>query len=228
MVSDSTTVRGDCKPGAKLQNVVTNQPPPPGTCSVIIAGTNDLADGQQRNVYKHLERSINTKLRTADTCVVVSTLPYRHDLPACHPLHLETALVNAYIEELCARHPRAEVLDFNQIGRSAFSNQGMHLKPQCKRLLADMLVEVVKRLDNAILTTSPPPLLPTIVVQPPTPRAADGRPPTTCEAPPAAQPWTLQYDTFAEAVKSPTKLTISNPVTSEQKNIVISQIIKKG
>lgn len=193
MLGDGTKVTGDCKPGAKLLKVVSDLPPPPDSCCIVIAGTNDVAEGQQKNIYAHLERLITTKLKTAK--VVVSTLPYRHDLPTCHPLHLETALVNAYIEELCARHRWVEVLDFNHIDRRAFSKQGMHLKPKSKQQLAKRLLECLQKLDES--TPQPP-----TVHQPPTSPPAR-RPPQSIipEVLVAAEPRILQHDTFADALK---------------------------
>ncbi|KAG8256035.1 hypothetical protein J6590_077926 [Homalodisca vitripennis] len=65
--------------------------------------------------------------------VIVLTLPHRHDLPTDHPINKETKLVNAYIEELCARHSGAVVLDFNLIRRGAFTRHRMHLKTKRAR-----------------------------------------------------------------------------------------------
>lgn len=154
IVSKNTKVEGDCKPGAKLLYAVSERPPAPGSCSVIIAGTNDIADGQQHNLYQYLEHRITAKLKSAK--VVVSTVPYRHDLPASHPIQLETALVNAYVEELCARYDGVELLDFNRITRESFTKQGMHLKPRRKYQLAELLVGCLKRVNSApALTPSP-------------------------------------------------------------------------
>ncbi|KAG8315880.1 hypothetical protein J6590_063229 [Homalodisca vitripennis] len=131
MVTRDTTVEGACRPGAKLQTVNSDATPPPGSCYVLIAGTNDLAAAQQYNIYRHLELCITAKLKTAK--VIVLTLPHRHDLPTDHPINKETKLVNAYIEELCARHSGAVVLDFNLIRRGAFTRHGMHLKTKRAR-----------------------------------------------------------------------------------------------
>ncbi|KAG8300734.1 hypothetical protein J6590_070274 [Homalodisca vitripennis] len=96
---------------------------------IAIAGTNDLEAGSQNNIFRHL--------------VIVSTLPHRHDLPG-----KETELVNAYIEELCARHSGAVVLDFNLIRRGAFTRHDMHLRTKSKRLLARHLVECMQELGH--------------------------------------------------------------------------------
>lgn len=101
LVSTQVRTAGICKPGAKLLDVVSSNPPPPGSCSVIIAGTNNAAVGQQRNMYQHLEQLITARLSAAHCGVVVATLPQRHDLPCGHPINEEIALVNAHIEELC-------------------------------------------------------------------------------------------------------------------------------
>ncbi|KAG8330411.1 Formin-like protein 2 [Homalodisca vitripennis] len=146
-VARRTRVDGFCNPGAKLLDA-TSDVPPPGGCCVIVAGTNDVASGQQCNVYRHLEQRIVTRLLTSS--VVVSTLPHRHDLPPCHQINQEVELLNAYyIEELCARYCGAVVLDFNQISRSAFTSHGMHLKQSSKHLLADLLIDCVQKLNRS-------------------------------------------------------------------------------
>ncbi|KAG8309560.1 hypothetical protein J6590_082690 [Homalodisca vitripennis] len=199
-VARRTKVNGLCKPGAKLLEA-TSDVPPPGSCCVIVAGTNDVASGQQCNVYRHLEQRIVTRLLTSG--VVVSTLPHRHDLPPCHQINQEVALLNAYIEELCARYRGAVVLDFNQISRSAFTSHGMHLKQSSKHLLADLLIDCLRRLNRSNPRTSS--RIPVTAAEPlPTrPQRSSTTPmPTTLELPVAAYPHVLPYDSFAEALKS--------------------------
>ncbi|KAG8324718.1 hypothetical protein J6590_085445 [Homalodisca vitripennis] len=86
---------------------------------------------------------------------------HRHDLPTNHQINQEILLVNYYIEELCARYRGAGVLDFNRIGRSAFTRHGMYLRPDSKHLLAELLVECLQGANRFIRgTPSPPPASP--------------------------------------------------------------------
>ncbi|KAG8276052.1 hypothetical protein J6590_073206, partial [Homalodisca vitripennis] len=39
-----------------------------------------------------------------NTEMVIVTIPHRHDLESDNPIHLETALVNAFIQELAVRY----------------------------------------------------------------------------------------------------------------------------
>ncbi|KAG8305035.1 hypothetical protein J6590_079436 [Homalodisca vitripennis] len=94
LVARRTRVDGFCNPGAKLLDA-TSAVPPPCSCCVIVAWTNDVASSQQCNVYRHLEQRIVTRLLTSS--VVVSDLPYRHDLSPCHQINQEVALLNAYM-----------------------------------------------------------------------------------------------------------------------------------
>ncbi|KAG8333834.1 hypothetical protein J6590_102470, partial [Homalodisca vitripennis] len=205
MVTCETMVGGVCKPGAKLMEATSDDSPPAGGCYVIVAGTNDVASGQQYNIYRHLERRITSKLRTSR--VVVSTLPHRHDLPASHQINQETVLINNYIEELCERHRGAEVLQFNNIGRGAFTQHGMHLKRNTKHLLAQELIECLRKMDStASRETSQPPVTARGVQN--NGRKTDQAlefptaPLSTALQPPAAsEPRTLLYESFAEAVK---------------------------
>ncbi|KAG8314768.1 hypothetical protein J6590_085177 [Homalodisca vitripennis] len=117
--SRRVSVTGVCKPGARLLHITSSQPQPvtKGTrCSVLIAGTNDLAAGEQRNIYDNLEKRITSV--ASHNRLIVATLPHRHDLPSTHDINQHTALVNAYIEELAARH-HISVLDMNRLQRKA-------------------------------------------------------------------------------------------------------------
>ncbi|KAG8284850.1 hypothetical protein J6590_093573 [Homalodisca vitripennis] len=65
---------------------------------------------------------------------------HRHDLEPENPIHLETALVNAFIQELAVRYG-TRVVDFNRISRQCFTAHGQHLNMSCKRKLAELVVE---------------------------------------------------------------------------------------
>lgn len=179
--------------------------------------------GNNATYFQHLEQRLVDRLRTSR--VVISTLPHRHDLPANHPLHEQTAIVNCYIEELSKRYVGLEMFDFNKIRRKFFTRHGMHLTMAGKQLLAHCLLKVAIGLKTE---KTPPPTR-----SPPSPRqsripstrtpAADSSsmasiPPTppvsrtTSAALPEGhaagmsteghvQPVVLPYDTFADAVK---------------------------
>ncbi|KAG8246795.1 hypothetical protein J6590_076578 [Homalodisca vitripennis] len=149
-----------CKPGARLLQITSSQPQPVtrGTrCSVLIAGTNNLAAREQRNIYDNLEKRI-------------TSLPHRHDLHSTHDINQHTALVNAYIEELAARH-HISVLDMNRLQRKHFTRHGMHLHTRGKWQLARLIVEALGGLSASTASarkaevapdtrTAVPPLLP--------------------------------------------------------------------
>ncbi|KAG8253048.1 hypothetical protein J6590_044042 [Homalodisca vitripennis] len=54
-VSPSTRVGGTCRPGAKLLTVTDSSLPPPGSCYVLFAGTNDIAADKSYTIFEHLE-----------------------------------------------------------------------------------------------------------------------------------------------------------------------------
>ncbi|KAG8280154.1 hypothetical protein J6590_088214 [Homalodisca vitripennis] len=173
LTAPGTSVDGVCLPGAKLLDILNSDQtsPRPGTrCDVLIAGTNDLAVGKQQNIYRHLETYITS--RSKDTEIVLTSLPHSHDLKPNHPIHDETVLVNAYIEELAIRH-NVRVINFNDIGRRYFTRHGQHLSMRGKRLLARMIVGGLVLSGSAgtrLETRSPPPLLvtaPAVTVSPP-------------------------------------------------------------
>ncbi|KAG8281105.1 hypothetical protein J6590_065690, partial [Homalodisca vitripennis] len=142
-VSPSTRVGGTCRPGAKLLTVTDNGLPPPGSCYVLFAGTNEVAADDSYTIFEHLERQLTVRL--SSSAVIVSTVPHRHDLSMYHAVNQRIALVNFYIEELFVRYKGIEVLNFNEIGRRWFTQHGMHLRLPGKRLLAELLLGCLDR-----------------------------------------------------------------------------------
>ncbi|KAG8319857.1 hypothetical protein J6590_082667 [Homalodisca vitripennis] len=138
-----TSISGMCMPGARLLNIIRpdqTSPDPGPRCEVLIAGTNDLAVGEQRKIYRHLENYIVA--RPAGTELLLATLPHRHDLDLDHPVHVETVLVNAFVEELAARH-NVRLLKIDEVGRRYFTRHGQHLSMRGKRMLAGMIVRAL-------------------------------------------------------------------------------------
>ncbi|KAG8307513.1 hypothetical protein J6590_018386 [Homalodisca vitripennis] len=218
LVTAETSVLGVCKPGAGLLGVVRGgQPPLPGNCYVLIAGANDVGAGESSTIFEHLEQQII--VRTSNAKVVVSTVPYRHDLSTDHPVNKQTTLVNHYIRELCARCEGSVLLDFNNIGRRHFTRHGQHLTMGGKRLLARLVVANLRRASLVSVGPSqpPPPLplpSPAAPAESPSIAAAEPQSPPTlspgstadtavlCVPPGPTTPWTLPHDSYAEAVRS--------------------------
>ncbi|KAG8328932.1 hypothetical protein J6590_098646 [Homalodisca vitripennis] len=182
-----------CKPGARLLQITSSQPQTVtrGTrCSVLIPGTNDLAAREQRNIYDNLEKRI-----TSANC---ATLPNRHDLPSTHHINQHTALVNAYIEELAARH-HIYVLDMNRLQQKHLTRHWMHLHTREKWQLARLIVgalgglsastDAAKKAEVAPdARTAVPPLLPPLppsLPPPPPPPSLPPPPPSLSPSPPA-------------------------------------------
>ncbi|KAG8315259.1 hypothetical protein J6590_075010 [Homalodisca vitripennis] len=142
-VSPSTRVGGNFRPRAKLLTVTDSSIPPPGSCYVLFAGTNDVAGDESYTIFEHLERQLTTRL--SSSAVIVSTVPHRHDLSMDHA-------------ELSVRYKGIEVLNFNEIGRRWFTQHGMHLRLPGKWLLAELLLGCLDRF--GLLPTIRPPTSP--------------------------------------------------------------------
>ncbi|KAG8325653.1 hypothetical protein J6590_061325 [Homalodisca vitripennis] len=67
-----------------------------------------------------------------------------------------TALANSFIKELCVRHERVELLDYNAIGRSWFNHHDMHIRVPEKRLLAELLVRSLTKVKQETSAGKPP------------------------------------------------------------------------
>ncbi|KAG8277184.1 hypothetical protein J6590_048110 [Homalodisca vitripennis] len=158
LVQPSAKVLGFFKPGAGLLTVGSGGTLSSGSCVILIAGTNDVADGSHKVIYEHLEgRLVN--LLGSSSRIIVASLPHRHDLPPCHPINQRILLVNAYIEELCERHPRVDFFDFAGISRQHFTRHGMHLTFRGKKVLARLLLTCL-RSDGGQKSTQAPRSLP--------------------------------------------------------------------
>ncbi|KAG8270647.1 hypothetical protein J6590_080933 [Homalodisca vitripennis] len=110
-ISSATPVSGMCKPGARLLDIVSPGPTPP-----------ESAPSCERLITQHQPPPGDTTARPAGAELVLTPLPHHHDLRPDHPIHEETVLVNAFIEESLTRH-------------------GQSLSVTGKRLLAGMIVE---------------------------------------------------------------------------------------
>ncbi|KAG8327513.1 hypothetical protein J6590_017949 [Homalodisca vitripennis] len=101
----NSELTGLCKPRARLCNVVDYSltPPMAGTyCEVLIVRTNDLAAGEQQSIYCNLVSNVTTK--PSNVSLVIYIVPHCHDPPEDDDINQETALANAYIQELATRH----------------------------------------------------------------------------------------------------------------------------
>ncbi|KAG8274058.1 hypothetical protein J6590_008185 [Homalodisca vitripennis] len=145
IISLSPRVTAVVKSGAKLLSVTSDTLPPPHTCTIIIAGTNDVAAGEHTTLLQHLEQRITAKL--SSSTVIVSTLPHRHDLAADHPVNGHTKRVNGFIKETRAKHKNLEVVGFNNINRRLFTSHGMHLRMPGKSLFPKLIIEALLRIN---------------------------------------------------------------------------------
>lgn len=185
-ISADIEVSGVCKPGAKLLDVIAGGPPLPGSCSVIVAGTNNVAAGESQTVCKDLEEIITKRISSAGNVMVV-TLPHRHDLHPQHPINNLTAEVNKSIYGLGSKL-NFKVIDFNAIGRRMFTRHGMHLRLPGKRFLVDLILRSLfeeEQLTSAYLSKT----------------TLDTSAASSSAVP--AEPRILRHDSVAEALKQP-------------------------
>ncbi|KAG8301740.1 hypothetical protein J6590_046868 [Homalodisca vitripennis] len=131
----SPRVTAVVKPGAKFLSVTSDTLPPPHTCTIIIAGTNDIAAGEHTTLLQHLEQRITAKL--SSSTVIVSTLPHRHDLAADHPVNGQTRRVNGLL-----------------ISTTLIAAYGMHLRMPGKRLFAKLIMEALLRINIPVCDPS--------------------------------------------------------------------------
>lgn len=130
------------------------------------------------------------------------------------------------------RHHGVEVVDFNRIGRRAFTSHGMHLKAGSKQKLVDLMVRCLRRLKPHVDedVSNPPTTVEPLPIRPMD--SAFGQLPMNLELLVASQLHTLPFDSLAEAVKSGSMmrhrdLPTSTPDTTNAKYCLTLTCIKK-
>ncbi|KAG8242688.1 hypothetical protein J6590_061268 [Homalodisca vitripennis] len=233
LVTAETALLGVCKPGASLLGVVEgSQPPPPGSCSVLIAEANYIGAGRSSTIYQQLENQISMRpvqpRSWYQQCLIAKT-------SSSHHVNQQTTRVNNYIRELCIRCKGSVLLDSNAIGRRHFTRHGQHLTMRGKRMLAELVVAGQKKasLVTDYHTPHHHPITTNVIIATPTASitataatvkllplsATDVESPEIAVTEPAGDvavscvplspdgPWTLPYNSYAEAVKSPPLMT---------------------
>ncbi|KAG8251183.1 hypothetical protein J6590_085003 [Homalodisca vitripennis] len=198
-IGTATAVSDVCVSGGRFLDIVRTASDSRPCCVVLIAGTNDLAVGGQGNIYRRLEGY--NAAGSSSTEIIFTTLPHRHNLVPTHPVHYQTVLVNAYIEELAARH-NIRVLNFDDISRRYFTRHGQHLSWRGKRLLAGMIVAAMRPATQESEMKAQPRLwgnpraTAASTASIPTPTAARGESATTPQ-----RPASIQDVSYADAVR---------------------------
>ncbi|KAG8246230.1 hypothetical protein J6590_088999 [Homalodisca vitripennis] len=163
--------------------------------SVLIEGNNHT-----RDLAKHVWRMITRRMKVEGVCkpgvgLLDATSQVSPPLGSC-------CVIVAGTNDVASG-----VLDFNRIGRFAFTRHGMHLRPDSKHLLVELLVECMHGANRFIrVTPSPPPASPA-EPSPTQPAESPSAPPLSALRRPVA----VVLRSFAEAVKIGSALRQSGP-----------------
>lgn len=234
-LGDGVSVTGFVKPGGRLLNIEPTSPPPEDHCYVVIAGTNDVGAGGAGSAFAHLEKVLQTCIKSSRVLMV--PLPTRYDLRHSSPVHDAVDLVNGFMTELTHRHQGAELLDTSGIHRRHHTTHGLHLNGSGKRQLARLVAEGLasmsqrpKHCNQAARLTAPrhgkpsrsTPCGPYVNILQPSIRAAIKTPvlhPTGApHRRPYTSPTTLPYETYAEAAARSTS-SLNSPANCHRINL---------
>lgn len=205
----STQISGECKPGAGLLSIApaSTTPASPGHCYVILAGTNDVAAGRPNIIFRQLENIINNCCKASRVLLV--PLPPRYDLPSDSPVHHLTSIVNHYMAELCGRHEDADILDVSRIRRHHFTQHGLHLRYQGKKLLTDLIIQKLSQMTPKSTNHS---------------KVSASTLGSSCSP---SSPITLPYESYAAAVnQQPTLKSPAQQLSSAFNPLPVSTILK--
>lgn len=143
-ISSHTTITGIVKPGAQYNDVLPrNFTPDEETCIIIMGGTNNM---HSEYGYEKLYKDINDTLRDVNfkkNNVIMCTIPKRYDLPLNHPINQKVSLINSYLNESTLNMKKVSVIDLGNFERKHFTNHGLHLNYQGKKLLSNILIKQI-------------------------------------------------------------------------------------
>ncbi|XP_039300172.1 uncharacterized protein LOC120355632 [Nilaparvata lugens] len=157
--NEKCQVIGTLKPGAVFQDVTSESG---GDCSdlgpldaaVFIAGTNDIARNEAKNLISVLRRRLSDLRHTR---VLVFDVPHRYDLPDWSCVNKLVEWANIQIRKTCKRFGNVTLLELGKLGRRFHTNHGLHLNNMGKRYIADQILRELNT-DTSIQIDKPIPL----------------------------------------------------------------------
>ncbi|KAG8267826.1 hypothetical protein J6590_041740 [Homalodisca vitripennis] len=105
---------------------------------LIMAGSNDVETSGINRLTQNVQELIKN---TADTNLIIATLPMRHDRPA---LDLKISKLNTELEKLILESPlKPQILPLHLLPRHLFTNHGLHLNKKGKDKVAEMIAKLL-------------------------------------------------------------------------------------
>jgi hypothetical protein len=138
------------KPGAKFESVTSDcirecDNFNSNDCVIIMAGSNDVACNESRNLLRSLKKKL-AELR--HTNVMLVNLPHCYDLPNWSIVNLEIDKVNVGLGKLAKFFPKLTIIDVSKLGRRFHTSHGRHLNILGKRILSDTIINSIENLPS--------------------------------------------------------------------------------
>lgn len=135
------TTHGMCMPNAGILSVAeslngTGLTSSLGDCLVIVAGANDIYNGQAQNIYKHYRTKL---LRNEEQLKLIVSIPLRRDLPLSHPINEQIIDVNIFLSDTSHALKNSTFIDVTVFPKSYTSKDGIHLNNKGKAALSKLI-----------------------------------------------------------------------------------------
>ena len=140
-INDRYEVFGTVKPGAKimtLTNSAIND-----TCKltskdliILCGGTNDIASKSASAILKPIVDFIKMNNHTN---ILISSIPYRHDLASHSQLNKEITIINRKLLRITQAYDHTEMLIIDN-NRNLYTRHGLHLNKVGKLILVSQIV----------------------------------------------------------------------------------------
>lgn len=112
---------------------------------LLMVGTNDLSSSRPLEEGGNLVRSLSTFISNfTQTNVIISTIPYRYDLPSDSLVNQAIKHINNQIRALVSGRTNVFLVDVFFYYRKYFSNHGLHLNKSGKKHLCREIKKIVE------------------------------------------------------------------------------------
>jgi hypothetical protein len=113
---------------------------------ILIGGTNNVGNGNERFILKDYEEFLKLNIHTN---ILIFSIPFRYDNP---PLNSKISKINENLEKLISMSPHNQLVTFiplNKLKRHYFTKHGLHFNTKGKKLISDLVVDIVNpKLDH--------------------------------------------------------------------------------
>lgn len=98
----------------------------------MIAGANDVHSGESLVSLKNLKPCLQS---LGPARILLATIPFRKDIPFCHPINKQIILINMFISDVAHSTKNVQLIDFSGFSDRCYARSGVHLNRNGKKII---------------------------------------------------------------------------------------------